>query len=77
MISLCVHYHVGMQCGTKGIDMCALPSVVHLYLFPHSHTNKAFFSAAPFGLPASRQALSLSGLCYRCGNSVALIKAVF
>lgn len=73
---------------TKGIfdNVCALIAVVCAFcVFPvHTLTIKAICSgSAAVGMPASwvrarsRQALSLSGLCYRRGNSVALIKASF
>lgn len=48
----------------------------------HTHASSRLSTMATFGLPASqvrssKQALSLSGLSYRCGNSVVLIKASF
>ena len=69
---------------------CTLLSIVCvsvLFLFTHAHTHththhqgflqrrRCLLVCQQAGLErASRQALSLSGLCYRRGNSVALIK---
>lgn len=87
-IIVCILFLVWTQCVTKGIfdNVCALIAVVCAFcVFPvHTLTIKAICSGSvAVGMPASwvrarsRQALSLSGLCYRRGNSVPLIKASF
>lgn len=67
--------------------MCALLSAVCLSVCSCIHTNTPSRVSAAAVLPlvcqqagleqASRQALSLSGLCYHRGNSLTLIKASF
>lgn len=66
--------------------MCALISAVHTHsVHTHGHTPSRLCAAVALPLvcqqagleEASRRALSLSGLCYHGGSSVAPIKAVF